>query len=153
MSLKEVFVSQLRACHDQNTWFVSLNNAIKGVTAEQAAWKNDKSTHSIQEIVHHLAYYNKRYLNRFKGIQNADGANSIDATFHNPEEQTWQSTMVLIDDIMTEWRQSVEESDDKKIDDWAGELAHLTLHNTYHIGQIVHIRKQHGIWNPEQGVQ
>lgn len=152
MDMKDVFLQQLTACYDQNTWFVSLNNAIKGLTAEQASCRDGQAVNSIWGIVNHLAFYNQRYLNRFNSIPNSDGPESNSSTFKNIDEQTWESTVKLINEIMSGWRTSLEKSDDQKINDWALELAHLTLHNTYHIGQIVHIRKQKGIWDTKQGV-
>ncbi|MBT2217359.1 DinB family protein [Virgibacillus dakarensis] len=152
MEIKYVFIQQLTACHDQNTWFVSLRNAIDGISEEQASWKDNESTNSIWEIVNHLAFYNQRYLNRFNGIPNAKGVNSNDSTFYNNGEISWQSTIKLIDKIMTDWRSSINNCNDEKMNDWSSEIAHLTLHNAYHIGQIVHIRKQMGAWDREQGV-
>jgi len=34
---------------------------------------------------------------------------------------------------------------------WWTSLAHLAIHNAYHIGQIVHIRKEHGLWEAWEG--
>jgi hypothetical protein len=36
--------------------------------------------------------------------------------------------------------------------EWFEVLSQIALHNAYHIGQIVHLRKQHGIWDSNQGV-
>jgi hypothetical protein len=35
---------------------------------------------------------------------------------------------------------------------WYDMFAQMTIHNAYHIGQIVHLRKQQGSWNQAQGV-
>jgi uncharacterized damage-inducible protein DinB len=152
MNSKEIILKQLEACHDQNTWFVSLHGAIDGLTAEQAIWKSNEFTNSIWDIVNHLIFYNQRYLNRSKSISNTKDVDSNDSTFRNSEELSWPSSMELINTIMSEWRSSVKECDEKRIDSWSSELIHLTIHNAYHIGQIVHIRKQQGAWDPKKGV-
>ncbi|WP_194842013.1 hypothetical protein [Gracilibacillus salitolerans] len=47
----------------------------------------------------------------------------------------------------------MEEANANKIDKWAPVLAHLTIHITYHTGQILYIRKLQGMWNPKDGVE
>jgi uncharacterized damage-inducible protein DinB len=152
MSSKDIFVAQLKACHDQDTWFVSLQNAIRGLTDEQASWKKKGITNSILEIINHLIYYNQRYLNRLKGISNGKGLPSNDLTFSNIDLRNWQTCVELIDQIMSDWISSVQECPEEKLEEWSSDLAHLTIHTAYHIGQIVHIRKQQGSWNPTNGV-
>ena len=149
MNVKELLLAQLNACHE-NTWFVSLLNSIDGLTEEQANWKPNETTNSIFEIVNHLLFYNQRFLNRFKDIPN--DKNVDNNTFKNKEELNWNDTVKWINEIMSEWKDAVKEADTNKLDDRASELAHLTIHTTYHTGQIIYIRKLQGIWNPKNGV-
>ena len=44
-------------------------------------------------------------------------------------------------------------ADDKKIEAFASEIAHVGAHNAYHIGQIVYVRKLQGSWYPSKGVK
>ncbi|WP_228552259.1 DinB family protein [Gracilibacillus salitolerans] len=76
MNVKDIFLAQLNACHE-NTWFVALLNSIDGLTEEQASWKPSETTNSIFEIVNHLIFYNQRYLNSFKGIPNEKNVDDI----------------------------------------------------------------------------
>lgn len=152
MNSKEILVDQLKACHDQDTWFVSLQSALSGLTEEQASAKTNRTVNSIHEIVNHLIYYNQRYLNRFKGISNPKGLESNDYTFTKNDDRSWQSTVEMIDHIMSEWIITVKESQEDRLQQWVLDLTHLTVHTTYHIGQIVHIRKEQGSWNPSNGV-
>lgn len=150
MNVKDILLAQLNACC-QNTWFVSLLNSIDGITEEEANWKPSDTTNSIFEIVNHLIFYNQRYLNRFKDIQNAKNVGNN--TFRNIEELNWNDTVKRINDLMFEWKKAVQESDANKINEWASELTHLNVHTTYHTGQILYIRKLQGSWNPKNGVQ
>ncbi|SFL98669.1 Uncharacterized damage-inducible protein DinB (forms a four-helix bundle) [Gracilibacillus orientalis] len=150
MNVKDIFLVQLNACHE-NTWFVALLNSIDGLTEEQASWKPSEMTNSIFEIVNHLIFYNQQYLNRFKEIPNKEDVDNN--TFRNKEELNWEDTVKCINSIMSEWKNVVEEANANKIDKWAPELAHLTNHITYHTGQILYIRKLQGTWNPKHGVE
>jgi uncharacterized damage-inducible protein DinB len=147
---KEILLAQLDACHE-NTWFVSLLNAIDGVSKEQASWKPNETSNSIFEIVNHLIFYNERYLNWFKGMKNESTAETN--TFENKGALSWSETVKRITHIMNEWKRVVEQSDLTESDNKALELAHLTIHTTYHTGQIIYIRKLHDSWDPKNGVK
>ncbi|WYP27491.1 DinB family protein [Alkalihalobacillus sp. FSL W8-0930] len=150
MNVKDVFLAQIHSCRE-NTWFVSLLNSIDGLTEEQANWKPSETSNSISEIVNHLIFYNQRYLNRFKNIPNEkfDDTN----TFINSEGLNWNEIVKRITTIMSEWKNVVEDADAQTLDDKASDLAHLTIHTTYHTGQILYIRKLQGTWNPQNGVE
>ncbi|MFD2042911.1 DinB family protein [Ornithinibacillus salinisoli] len=150
MNVKDILLVQVDACH-KNTWFVSLINSIDNLTEEQANWKSNESTNSIFEVVNHLIFYNKRYLNRFKGVQNEENVDNN--TFRNVEELSWNDTAKRIHDIMSEWKIAIEDSDANKLDDWASELTHLSIHTAYHTGQILFIRKLQGSWDEKNGVE
>ena len=47
----------------------------------------------------------------------------------------------------------MESADDAKISASASLIAHVGAHNAYHIGQIIYIRKQQGVWDPAKGVK
>ncbi|SET94144.1 DinB superfamily protein, partial [Salinibacillus kushneri] len=121
-----------------------------GLTEEQAKWKPSEATNSIFEIVNHLIFYNQRYLNRFKDIPNEK--NKDNNTFTNREKLSWDAAVKRIQNIMSEWTEVVREAGENKLDNMALELAHLTIHTTYHTGQIIYIRKWQGTWNPQDGV-
>jgi len=55
-ALKSVLLEQLRGTHNHEEWFVPLNIAIEGLTAEQATWKDDTENHSIVQLVNHLIF-------------------------------------------------------------------------------------------------
>ncbi|MFK3939252.1 DinB family protein [Alkalihalobacillus sp. NPDC078783] len=150
MNVKDVLLAQFHSMHE-NTWFVSLLNSIDGLTEEQANWKPSETSNSISEIVNHLLFYNQRYLNRFKHISNEQSVDNN--TFKNIEDLNWSDNLKRLTTIMTEWKTVVEETEVQKLEDSASELAHLTIHTTYHTGQILYIRKLQGLWNPKNGVK
>ncbi|MEW9050157.1 MAG: DinB family protein [Neobacillus sp.] len=161
MNRKEVIIEQLQLTHNKSYWFVSFQKAIAGLTVEQAKWKNRDAENSIWDIISHLVFWNERYLNRFKGIQNPAMEGNNDTTFSSLNGVTWEEVVEKFNLVMTDWVQTVKESEDEKFDQqvseespgtWLETLTSITLHNAYHIGQIVTIRKMQGSWSKEQGV-
>ena len=153
----------MQACHDQTNWFVTVNTAIEGLTAEQAA-KRDGTNNSVWQIVNHLIFWNRRYINKFKGIPNPEFKGSNDDTFEGKSltDADWEKTIKEIDEVMKEMEKAFSEADevklaspmdDKNPDSSWNELFGLNnIHNAYHIGQIVTLRKQHGTWDKAKGV-
>ncbi len=164
MNTKEILLEQFTACYDENGWFVALKNSVKNLSAEQAAWKTENLDNSIWEILAHLNYYNKAYLERFKGIDYVYPANDNDETFSSAEkvsEEAWQAEIERFDLIMDEWRNLLESAAESKFDEavsatnkslWASLISHINPHNAHHGGQIVLIRKLQGSWDASKGV-
>src|SRR4030095_3515247 len=163
MTAKEIILEQMASCHNQKNWFVPLSDALAGLTAEQASWNNGDENHSIWQIVNHLIFWNERWLMRFRGEvpQTMEGENS--GTFSGAgRKDEWRNSVKKLDEVLTEWETRLKETDDKDLEKeayqgyggtWFEMLTQTTIHNSYHIGQIVHLRKQQGSWNPEQGVK
>ncbi len=53
---------------------------------------------------------------------------------------------------MTEWEEEIENSEEERLIRSCESLTYINLHNAYHIGQIVHIRKDGQFWDKGQGV-
>ena len=163
MTTIELLIEQARATSDQNAWFVTVSNSLRGLPATQAAWRAPGLDHSICETLAHLNYYNERHLRRLRGLPPAAAAAENIDTFRcasNLSEEAWQAEAHRFADIMSEWcryleQVSVEQSADTsegEAQPWASVLAHINLHNAYHCGQMVLIRKLQGSWNAADGV-
>ena len=159
--LKNVFLNQLKACYDETTWFVCFQTAAEGLTESQAKQKGEGAENSIMEITNHLIFYNERYLKRFKGIPVPAFDYTIDDTFINKSGLGWEESRKDLDRIYSEWIEAIASCDETKLTKpaehdpkytWAEILSLLILHNTYHLGQIVTIRKQQKSWDPAKGV-
>jgi uncharacterized damage-inducible protein DinB len=159
MSRKQVILEQILYGHNKNGWFVSFQNAVEGLTPKQAAWKNSETDHSIAEIVNHLNFWNNHVLNLFKGIENPKMEGNNDSTFESGVQ--WLDIEMRYNQLLTEWYDAVNNCEEAKLDQpvseenkgtWIGTLSSITLHNVYHIGQIVAIRKIQGSWDPKHGV-
>jgi uncharacterized damage-inducible protein DinB len=164
MTTKEVLLKQFAAAYDKNGWFVALKNALNNLTAEQAAWKIENLDNSIWEILSHLNFYNRAYVERFKGIEYDYSTDNNDETFAggaNASEEAWQAEVGNFDGIMTELRALLEAAEESKFDEpvsatnkarWGSLLSQVNLHNAHHGGQIVLIRKLQGSWDASKGV-
>jgi uncharacterized damage-inducible protein DinB len=152
-SLRGVLLEQLRTTHDQADWFVPIDVAIKGLTPEQAKWTDGKGNHSIGQLVNHLAFWDERSLQRFKGEKEAPYNGNNDETFNRFDVKSWAETVARLDRVMKNWEEAVEQTDEAKLKANASLIAHIGTHNAYHIGQIVYLRKLQGSWNPADGVK
>lgn len=165
MNTKDILTEQMHACHDQTNWFVTINTALTGLTAKQAAWKDGGTNNSIWQITNHLIFWNMLYLNRFNGIADPEFKGDNDSTFEGERtsgtDAEWQKTIGEMNDVMKKWEEALNQADEAKLESpmrkgsegsRASYIAHINIHTSYHVGQIVTLRKQQGSWNPKQGV-
>jgi uncharacterized damage-inducible protein DinB len=165
MKLKEFLLEQMHSCHDQSGWFVSVDNALLGLTAEQAAWKDGSTNNSIWQLVNHLIFWNENYLNRFRGVPDSEYTGDNDSTFEGEKtggkEDEWHETVEKLNSVLTEWENEIKNASQEKLDQpakknesysWASYIGTINAHNAYHIGQIVTLRKQQGSWDKSRGV-
>ena len=152
-TLRSILLEQLRTTHNEKDWFVPITVAVEGLTAEQASWKNGSGNHSVGQLTNHLLFWNGRELAKFKGEPEQKFSGNNDKTFTNFDSKKWNDTVKQLDQVMTELEKLVETVDDKKLQAWASEIAHIGTHNAYHVGQIIFVRKLQGSWNPEKGVK
>ena len=152
-TLKGVLLEQLKTTHDQKDWFASAKEAVEGVTAEQANWRDGKGNHSIGQLTAHLVFWNRQQLAKFKGEKPADFSGDNNETFNRFDAAKWTATVKELDEVMTALEQVVQTADEASLQKWASALAHIGAHNAYHIGQMVYVRRLQGSWDPEKGVK
>lgn len=163
MKTKELILEQLSATHNQKNWFVPFTDSVEGLTAKQAAQKDQSGNHSVWGIVNHLVFWNGRWLTRLKGEEpiKMDIENSGTFAEGSADEKAWKDSIAKLDEIMTGIESSLKVMPEEILEkeafpgyegSWYDMFAQMTIHNAYHIGQNVHLRKQFGIWNSEQGV-
>jgi uncharacterized damage-inducible protein DinB len=158
--MKEILLYQWKAASKEADWFVPLETAIEGITPAQAAAKHNPQNNSIEEIVHHLIYWNELYLHRFKDDEFSFSEISNDETFKNPLQLTWEQACNKIKDICDEWINCIAGSDEDKLNSiisnkgksWNIMVYNLISHIAYHTGQIVTLRKEYNFWDAAKGV-
>jgi len=165
MSIKQILQDQFNNCYEENGWFVALKNALANVTVEQALWKADGFDHSVWEAAYHLTFWNERWLKRYRKEPLEPGKNiTIAETFQapeNPTEADWQAALEKLYSVMDAWKNILENITEEKLAEqvseryeapWSAPLANINMHNAYHTGQIVVIRKLQGSWDAAKGV-
>jgi len=153
VTLRGILLEELRTAHNRKDWYVPASLAVEGLTAEQAAWRDGSGNHSIGQLANHLVFWNSRQLQRLKGEPQAKYDGNNDETFNAFDAKSWALTVKQLDEVLTAWEKAVETMDDAKLNAWASTIAHIATHNAYHTGQIIYIRKLHGVWDPEKGVK
>lgn len=143
--MREILLEQLKSIHDENSWFVCINYAIKDLEQAQAIEKREDQVHSVAEIVNHLYFYNERYLSRFRGEEVPERSRHYD-TFQNHGNVEWPSRVSDFQVVLSLFKQEILSCSEEKLEIWGETLSHLFMHNAYHIGQIVTIRKLNGWW-------
>ncbi len=152
-TLKTVLLEQFRSTHNKKDWFVPVNVALDGVTAEQANWKDNSGNHSIGQLAYHLLFWDSEQLAKFKGETPVKFSGNNEETFNNFDSKKWNDTLQHLDQVLTAWEKAIEAADDKKVAEWADTLQKINAHNAYHIGQIVYVRRLQGSWDASKGVK
>jgi len=154
----KMFLEQLDMhCHE-NEWFASMDQALHGVTAAEAAWTSSGISNSIWQIVNHLIFWNEDVIHRLKGTENPRKAEDNEETFGNqgnPEDEIeWGQTVQRLSEVINNLKRVIEDLDDEKLKaPYAANsssterlLSNIMMHDTYHIGQIVLLRKLQSSW-------
>lgn len=152
-TLRSLLLHELRSTHNEADWFVPINVAVDGLTAEQASWQPKGDLHSSGELAYHLLYWNRRNLEKLKGEPQDKFGGNNDETFTKFDSKQWSSVVKQLDEVMADYEKLVESADDQKLATIAPVIANVCTHNAYHIGQIVYVRKLQGSWNPDKGVK
>ncbi len=152
-TLRSILLEQLKTTHNVKEWFVPVNVAADGLTAEQANWKDGKGNHSVGQLTYHLLFWNRQELAKFTGRPAEKFSGNNDETFDNFDAKKWADTVKQLDQVMTDLETFVETADEKTLEANASEIAHIGTHNAYHIGQMIFVRKLQGAWDPDKGVK
>lgn len=135
---------------DQKSWHgTNLRGSIRGLSAEQAAWRPSPDRHNIWEIVVHAAYW--KYVVRLRLGAEARGSFPIKGSnwFERPgpvalEQAAWKSDLALLNEIHTSMRAAVVDMAPSEIHHTPSghKVSNLALitgiaaHDLYHAGQI-----------------
>jgi hypothetical protein len=152
-TLRSLLLHELHTTHNKADWFVPINVAVEGLTAEQAGWQPKGDLHSSGELAYHLLFWNRRALQKLKGEKQEKFGGNNDETFTNFNDKQWNDVVKQLDQVMTDFEKFVESADEKTLAADATTVANICTHNAYHVGQIVYVRKLQGSWNPEKGVK
>ncbi|NOV02143.1 DinB family protein [Paenibacillus planticolens] len=157
MNKIELLLHGWDSCYEKEDWYPPLTDALKGLTVEQANWRPaGEHVNTIWETVHHLIFYKERLLYRMTGQETEYPDSTNDDTFvvEDSSSEAWEETLARLQAVHQGIRERMarwEESDFEHIypnrmhpsGSWVNSLI---LHDAYHTGQIMLIRKLQGSW-------
>ena len=140
---------------DRQAWHgPNLTGSLRGVTAEEAAFRPNPHRHSIWELAVHAAYWKYAIRRRITGERRGSFAHEGSNFFPRPDERgateaAWKADLALLKKSHRELRAAVAAlrpadltrlSPKKK---WtvAQEVAGIASHDIYHAGQIQLLRR------------
>jgi hypothetical protein len=152
-TLRSLLMHEVQTTHNKADWFVPVNVAVDGLTAQQASWQPSPGSHSAGQLAYHLLFWNRRMLQQLKGEAQEKYNGVNDETFTKFDDKQWGDIVKGLDQVLADYEKLVQSADDKKLAEIATTIGNICTHNAYHTGQIVYARKLQGSWNPEKGVK
>ncbi|MGP4081537.1 DinB family protein [Pseudalkalibacillus sp. R45] len=147
-----MIVNVLDSTFEKESWYAPFKHAIEGITAEQAIWKPaGEATKSIWENVNHLMYYKERLAANLAGrewTQNLDGDETFNYTKQTHDDEEWNKIVERAENAHLRLRELLSKTSDEELNRNSLEekLLDIFLHDAYHTGQIIQIRKMQGSW-------
>lgn len=141
---------------EREGWHVSLLDAVKGLTAAQAAWSPAPGRNSIWRIVDHISLWKEEAARRIRGESARPAAWAKAHDWQDAGEATeanWQRALRRLTDAHNALREAVATIPDARLDIAApGSAAAIAagnggpiLHDSYHCGQICYLRALQGV--------
>ncbi|SDN92372.1 DinB family protein [Bacillus sp. OK048] len=152
MNRIELLLRMLDTTFDKESWYAPLKPAIDGLTAEQAMWRPiGEATKTIWENVNHLIYYKERLTAKLEDrewTQNLDGDETFYLTEQLNDDKEWIAIVERGDKVQRSLREALSKTTTEVLEQNSLEekLLDILLHDAYHTGQIIQIRKMQGSW-------
>ncbi|PFQ41834.1 hypothetical protein COK05_25245 [Bacillus cereus] len=148
----DVLLNVLDSTFDKESWYAPFKHAIEGLTAEQAMWKpSGEGTKTIWENVNHLIYYKERLAADLEGREwthNLDGNDTFYLTGQSNDDMEWEKVVERSKNAQCNVRQALSAISERGLEQNSleGKLLDIMLHDAYHTGQIIQLRKMQGSW-------
>ncbi|WJQ82742.1 DinB family protein [Brevibacillus brevis] len=157
MNRKELLLHGWECAYDKEDWYPPLKEVLSGVSAAEASWRPvGEAANTIWENISHLLYYKERLLHRLLGTEFPSSAETNDDTFTPSggpaDEDAWQATLLRMESVHRHIHEQLSLLTDEELNQMATytpiyqNVMSLVLHDAFHTGQIVQIRKLQGSW-------
>jgi uncharacterized damage-inducible protein DinB len=143
--------------------FVPPARALDGLTADEADRHAEGHTHSIAEIVAHMAFWQNWFCRRLDGIHEPPvGAAALG--WPEPAPGSWEDLKGMF--LVGLERVAAHGDPESRLDQpitpaiefaplmhytTRDALVHVAHHNAYHLGQVVSLRQAMRLWPPAAG--
>lgn len=146
-SEKSLLLAALDEAFDKKSWHgPNLRGAIRGVSAEQAAWRPADDRHNIWELTLHAAYWKyvvrRRLLKEKRGSFALAGSNFFERPTGPISESAWKKDIAILEAQHRSLRDAVAKFAEKALTPAACHLIRgAAAHDLYHAGQIRLLRR------------
>jgi len=140
-----LLLDNLDEAFDRKSWHgPNLRNAIRGVTAAQAAWRPGPGRHNIWELTLHAAYWKYVVRRKLSGAKRGafvlKGSNFFSRPAGEPRESAWKADIAILESEHRSLRAVV-----STLGSASPQTLHLirgaAAHDLYHAGQIRLLRR------------
>lgn len=148
MKADELVLALLEEGYSRKTWHgPNLRQSLKGVSAEQAAWRPAPGRHNIWELALHSAYWKYAVRRRIEGGKRGSFILKGSNFFPRPEagkatQAAWHADLALLERehqaLEAAIRRVLKTSRSKKL---LPALYGVAFHDVYHAGQIRLLRR------------
>jgi uncharacterized damage-inducible protein DinB len=145
--LLNLLLANFDHAYDKRGWHgTNLRGAIRGLTAEDVAWRPAKGRHNIWELTAHAAYWKYTVRRRLTGgkrggfaLAGSDWIASPDAI----DEASWREVVQLLESEHRQLRAVIAAlgDDDLRNGKTLRMLYGVAAHDTYHTGQIQLVKR------------
>ena len=152
MNRKELLLRMLDTTFEKESWHAPFKTSIEGLTAEQARWRPvGEATNTIWENVNHLIYYKERLAANLEDrawTLNLDNNETFSLTEQIKDDKEWITVVERAITVHYRLKEAVNKVSTEQLERNSLEekLLDITLHDAYHTGQIIQIRKMQGSW-------
>jgi uncharacterized damage-inducible protein DinB len=151
VTTRNLMLTLLEEAYAKKTWHgPNLKQAIRGVSAKQAAWRPGAGRHNIWEETLHAAYWKYAVRRRIEGGKIGSCVVKGSNFFLRPErdkanEAAWRADKKLLEREHHALRQAVERVLDTRQEvKYLRQIYGVALHDVYHAGQIRLLRRLMG---------
>jgi uncharacterized damage-inducible protein DinB len=137
---------------DKESWFLPLAPALEGITAKEAAWQPPVGGNSIWQTLNHINFFNGLMIGRIKGTEGPYSSMKNSDTFGQPGDpddvEGWNQTLETTHRIASDLKDTLQSLSDEDLakNDLGAKLTAWVMHDSYHTGQIVLLRKMQASW-------
>ena len=144
-----VLLLDLDQSYDHKSWHGPvLRGSLRGVSAEQAAWRPAPDRHNIWELAVHAAYWKYSVLRRLRRSDEIrfplKGSNWFPRLEGSPSERAWKEDLQILGAVHRDLRQAVAALSDKELERipegsktrLIDLVSGVARHDIYHAGQI-----------------
>ena len=138
----------LDEAYERKAWHgPNLRGSLRGLTADQAAWRPGPARHNIWEIALHAAYWKYAVVRRLRGDRRGSFPCKGSNWFKRPESQTeeaWRADLQLLREQHARLREAIQGFDAARLNTKLpgsqttalAMIQGIAAHDLYHAGQI-----------------